>query len=118
MISKLSIVKYRKLKNLELIFGSGVNIISGTNGTCKSSVLHMISNAYKKVPQRRNSRLSDAACVTTIMRTNSGVNCKIEALVKGDKKYRDPAIGVTGNLFSITYENGRSLKIRRTHASQ
>ena len=83
MISKLSIVQYRKLKGLDLDFCPGVNIISGTNGTCKSSVLHMISNAYKKVPQRRNARLSDAACVTTITRTNSGVNCKIEALVHG-----------------------------------
>ena len=85
MISKLSIVQYRKLKSLDLDFCPGVNIISGTNGTCKSSVLHMISNAYKRAKQSANPRMLDGACVSTIARINAGMNCKIESLVRGDK---------------------------------
>lgn len=118
MISKLSIVQYRKLKSLDLNFCPGVNIISGTNGTCKSSILHMISNAYKRAKQSANPRMLDGACVSTIARVNAGMNCKIESLVRGDKKYRDPALGVVGTLFTINYENGMALNFRRHRSEQ
>lgn len=118
MISKLSIVQYRKLKSLDLDFCPGVNIISGTNGTCKSSVLHMISNAYKRAKQSANPRMLDGACVSTIARINAGMNCKIESLVRGDKKYRDPARGIVGTLFTINYENGLALNFRRHRSHQ
>lgn len=118
MISKLSIVQYRKLKGLDLDFCPGVNIISGTNGTCKSSVLHMISNAYKRAKQSANPRMLDGACVSTIARINAGMNCKIESLVRGDKKYRDPARGIVGTLFTINYENGLALNFRRHRSEQ
>lgn len=112
MISSLEIVQYRKLKDIRLPFVTGVNVISGTNGTCKSSVLHLISNAYKRVKQSGNE------CLSVIAHVNAGMNCKIEALVKGDKKYRDPARGIAGNLFSIKYENGVGLGFRRHNAPQ
>ena len=46
MIKQLNFIHYRKLKNIEIEFSKGVNIISGTNGTCKTSILHLISNSF------------------------------------------------------------------------
>lgn len=43
MIEKIKIDQYRKLKNIELNFSKGINAISGTNGTCKTSILHLFS---------------------------------------------------------------------------
>ena len=37
MINKIEIKKYRKLENINFEFKEGINIISGTNGTCKTS---------------------------------------------------------------------------------
>ena len=39
MISKLKIIEYRKLKNILINFSKNINVISGTNGTCKSSLV-------------------------------------------------------------------------------
>lgn len=49
MIKDLQIVQYRKLKNLNIEFTNNVNVISGTNGTCKTSLLYLISNSFQKV---------------------------------------------------------------------
>lgn len=49
MIKKLSVVKYRKLENINFDISANINAISGTNGTCKTSLLHMISNGYQAV---------------------------------------------------------------------
>lgn len=48
MIKSIKFEHYRKLKGIELNFSRGINIISGTNGTCKTSVLHIVSNSFKK----------------------------------------------------------------------
>lgn len=52
LIKKINITKYRKLDNMEINMMPGINIISGTNGTCKTSLLHMISNAYQAVTKK------------------------------------------------------------------
>lgn len=44
MIQKISVNQYRKLKNLDFEFSKEINVISGTNGTCKTSLLHIASN--------------------------------------------------------------------------
>ncbi|MDR2211996.1 MAG: AAA family ATPase, partial [Spirochaetaceae bacterium] len=49
MIEKLEILQYRKLKNITLEFSKNINVISGANGTCKTSLLHLISNAFQAV---------------------------------------------------------------------
>ncbi|WP_221018889.1 AAA family ATPase, partial [Klebsiella pneumoniae] len=53
MIKTIKIHKYRKLENISFNFENGINIISGTNGTCKTSLLHIISNSFK-APKLRN----------------------------------------------------------------
>lgn len=112
MIQKITINQYRKLKNLKFEFLKGINLISGTNGTCKTSLLHIASNSFQKMNKSR-SWLQDNSCLTTINKINNIINPKIESLTKGDKKYKDPAIGHTGALFSVDYFGGDSLEFRR-----
>lgn len=105
MIKKLIFKHYRKLKHIELEFSSGVNIISGTNGTCKTSILHIISNSFKEPVGIKSMK--------AIRFLNSSVNPKIETLTKGDKKYVDPAYGTKGALYTSEYFDGSILEFRR-----
>ena len=105
MIKKLNFTHYRKLKNVEIDFLRGVNIISGTNGTCKTSILHLISNSFQE-PR-------GIKCMKTIRSLNNCINPKIETLTKGDKIYANPAIGTTGILYSAEYYDGTNLEFRR-----
>ncbi|WP_300348474.1 AAA family ATPase [Clostridium sp.] len=112
MVNKIDIKQYRKLKNLELDFTSGINVISGSNGTCKTSLLHIISNSFKKLT-KTNKNLINENSISVINDINDVLNPKIESLTKGDSEYNDPALGIKGTLFSITYFNGTSLDFRR-----
>ena len=49
MVKKLKILEYRKLINISFECDKNMNVISGANGTCKSSILHIISNSFQKV---------------------------------------------------------------------
>lgn len=62
MIEQISIIHYRKLKGISLNFTPGLNFISGANGTCKSSLLHMVSNSFQGVVAK-NSGLKDKNCI-------------------------------------------------------
>jgi len=112
MIDKIAIQKYRKLNELEINFNSTVNIIAGTNGTCKSSILYMISNAFQAM-NSKNNRLRDTKAISTINSINDGLNLKIEKLTKGDSIYNDPAQGHRGTLYTCYYENGDELPFRK-----
>jgi predicted ATP-binding protein involved in virulence len=116
MVNKIKIIKYRKLQDLEFNFSKGINVISGTNGTCKTSLLHIISNSFQKV-KKNNSIFIDNSCVDMINNVNDVVNPKIESLTKGDKTYNNPANGVSGALFSVSYIDGVNISFRR-HNSQ
>jgi AAA15 family ATPase/GTPase len=105
MIKKLSFNHYRKLKNIELEFSKGINIISGTNGTCKTSILHIISNSFQEP--------ISLPVMTTIRNLNNCTNPKIETLTKGDRKYANPAIGTSGILYSAYYFDDTNLNFRR-----
>lgn len=105
MIKKINFTHYRKLKNIEIAFSNGVNIISGTNGTCKTSILHLISNSFKEPSKDK--------FMTPIRVLNNCINPKIETLTKGDKKYANPAIGTTGTLYETEYMDGTRLEFRR-----
>lgn len=86
---------------MDLEFSKGINVISGTNGTCKTSLLHIVSNAYQAVT-KKCEWLQDSSCLDVIKQINSSTNPKIEALTKGDKTYNDPANGVKGTLFLLS----------------
>ncbi|MDK8238861.1 AAA family ATPase [Gemella morbillorum] len=112
MIKSIEFIQYRKLKNISFEFEKGVNIISGTNGTCKSSLLHIISNSFQKVKEN-DTRLKNNDSLKIIKNINKLTNPKIESLTKGDKIYNDPASGYKGTLFKCNYLNDTSLEFRR-----
>lgn len=110
MIRKIHFNQYRKLKDLDIEFSKNINIISGTNGTCKTSILHLCSNAFQ-APKRDN--IANDKVITTINAINMLTNPKIETLTKGDKKYNNPAPNFDGPLFNITYFDDVNLDFRR-----
>lgn len=112
MIEKIDIVEYRKLKNITLDFSKNVNIIAGTNGTCKSSILHIISNSFKK-PVKAHDPAYDV-----IDKLNKLTNPKIEALTRSEKRYNDPAKNIKGTLFTTYYKNDLKLNFRRHNSSK
>lgn len=112
MIKRIYVTKYRKLEDMSLDLTKGINIISGTNGTCKTSLLHMISNAYQAVTKKCD-QIQNPACLDIIKQINNMTNPKIESLTKGDKTYNDPANGVRGTLFSVDYYGHTSLEFRK-----
>lgn len=97
MIKKMHIHHYRKLRDMEIDFSPRVNIISGVNGTCKSSILYLVCNAFQNITKKNSPSFS------IISKSNEKWNPKIENLTKGDKKYNNPAIGTEGTLLEIEY---------------
>ncbi|MCO1599743.1 AAA family ATPase [Desulfosporosinus nitroreducens] len=112
MIKKISVIQYRKIKNLEFEFSKGINVISGTNGTCKTSILHIVSNSFQAV-NKKCPWLIDDSCLEIIKKVNSIINPKVESLTRGDKRYNDPAFEQKGSLFTIDYFDKTSLGFRR-----
>ena len=102
MINAINITHYRKLKNIQLPFEPGVNLISGTNGTCKSSLLHIIGNTFQKFKRTTDGINREALGIINAI--NKYTNPKVESLTKGDKTYNDPAKGTEGELFNIQLE--------------
>ncbi|PKG37311.1 ATP-dependent nuclease [Psychromonas sp. Urea-02u-13] len=103
MIKNIDFVHYRKIQNIKLDFKPGINAISGENGTCKSSILHIIGNSYQKIKQTNID--IDTKLYNVIKKINQTVNPKIESLTKGDKEYNDPAVGVKGKLYTVEYDD-------------
>lgn len=112
MVKSLEINRYRKFDNITLNFSKGINAISGTNGTCKTSLLHLISNSFQSV-NSKCSWVRDAKCLSIISAINTAVNPKVESLTRGDKQYNDPARGVVGSLFTVDYYIRTPLEFRR-----
>ena len=110
MIKKIHFNQYRKLKDLDIEFTKNINIISGTNGTCKTSILHLCSNAFQSP---KKDYIANDKVITTINTINMLTNPKIETLTKGDKKYNNPAPNFDGPLFNITYFDDVNLDFRR-----
>lgn len=117
MVKRLNINRYKKLNDIDIEFNSGVNAISGTNGTCKTTLLHIISNAYKAV-SKTDHQFSNPEALRMITSLNAQVNTKIEKLAKGDKQYNNPAPGYKeGSLFEVEYLDGSRLSFRRHNSS-
>jgi AAA15 family ATPase/GTPase len=117
MIEKIEILQYRKLKDITLEFSENINVISGANGTCKTSLLHLISNSFQAV--NKNCKwVNDNICLDIINKINNTVNPKVESLAKGDKRYNDPARGLKGMLFLIHYYKNSTLGFRRHNSKK
>ena len=100
------------MENIDFEFSKDINIISGTNGTCKTSLLYIISNSFKEI-QKSNENIKDINIPTIISQINKLTNPKIESLTRGDDEYNDPAPNIKGTLFNVEYYNGYKLDYRR-----
>jgi len=113
MSKHLYFKSYRKLVDIELELSPQINIISGTNGTCKSSILYLLSNSYQEL--KGQHILKD--CISVINSINNLMNPKIETLSRGDKEYNDPTNNTKGTVLEVEYFNGMKLEFRK-HNSQ
>ncbi|EKL9633685.1 ATP-binding protein [Salmonella enterica] len=111
MIKNIDFVSFKKLKGINLSFDSHLNVISGTNGACKTTLLHLISNAFQMPTARSNPHIN-SKCIKIIKDINKIANPKMEAIVK-DSKYTDPADGIKGKLFSVNYLDDQTLDFRK-----
>lgn len=112
MAKSIMINRYRKFRDITMEFSKGINAISGTNGTCKTSLLHLISNSFQAVTSKC-SWVRDSKCLSIISAINAVVNPKVESLTRGDKQYNDPARGISGALFTVDYYSHEPLEFRR-----
>lgn len=118
MIKEIRFKQYKKLKEIKVHLSPNVTAISGTNGTCKSSILHVISNSYKRVSTSCDW-INDKECLKNINAANSYINPKIESLARETMgEYRDPAVGVSGTLYSVEYTDNTVLDFRRHNAKK
>lgn len=117
MVKSINIIQYRKLRNLSLDFSQKVNAISGTNGTCKTSLLHLLGNSLQ-APTKGCTWITDDKCLPIIKAVNNVTNPKVESLTRGDQTYNDPAHGIKGTLFSVDYYGADSLEFRRHNSTQ
>ncbi|HBO2817726.1 TPA: AAA family ATPase, partial [Enterobacter kobei] len=116
MIKDISFKKFKKLIDIDFSFDKDVNIISGTNGTCKTTLLHLISNGFQ-MPKVRSPNYNNNNCLKVIKTINRIANPKMEAIVRESKSYTDPAEGTKGNLFSINYLDGSALDFRKHNST-
>lgn len=117
MIESIHFYNYRKLKDIDISLTKNVNILSGTNGTCKSSILHIISNSFQTI-KSNDTNLQDEKCVNIIRNINDQFNPKLETLTRGDKSFQDPAPGHKGPYYSVNYYNNYTTLAFRKHNSK
>lgn len=112
MSKTLDIKSYRKLIDVSLELSPNINLISGTNGTCKSSILYLLSNSYQqKVSTNAYGNMKN--CINTINNINNIMNPKIETLSRGDKVSNDPTNGRKGTILEVTYFDNKKLEFRK-----
>lgn len=111
MIKELQVKKYRKLNNINLDFSNSMNLISGSNGTCKSSLLYLISNSFSKCV-RSNPIINDKNCLKILSSIMDNWNLKMESLTK-DSKVVDDNADLKGTIYTAKYENDLSLDFRK-----
>lgn len=116
MIKSIQFVQYKKLKSMSLSFETGLNAVSGENGTCKSSLLYLISNSFQAVT-KNCEWVKDTAALDVINTVNAVTNPKIESLqrksLREGEDYDDPAQGVKGTLYTVEYFGHEPLEFRR-----
>ncbi len=119
MIKSIKFIKYKKFQDMEFTFSTDkLNMISGQNGTGKSSLLYLVSNSFQEPTKSQDLSNEQKGCLDQIKNINHIFNPKIEKLTKGDKRYNNPAKDVTGSLYSVTYEPPYSLDFRRHNATK
>lgn len=110
---KIEFKKYKKFEDVSFEFTNNVNIIAGENGTCKSTLLYIISNSFQGIEKKGDFFKKDKQdFIQNTKETINRINLKIEQLLK-DSKYYDPAKGVKGGLYKVIYSNEKELSFRK-----
>ena len=113
MIKEIQFVQYKKFKNISLGFEAGINAISGENGTCKSSLLYLISNSFQKATKKCDW-IKDDSVLGIVNAVNTVTNPKIESLQRGPhEEYSNPAPEVKGTLYTVRYYDHETIEFRR-----
>lgn len=114
MIDRILVRDFRKLKNVEIELDKGITAISGTNGTCKTSLLHLIGNSYQKVPSKIDLLKPGAEdCMTIIRQINASVNPKVEVLTRDANNYAEDAKRIKGTIYTVDYSSAPPLSFRK-----
>lgn len=66
MVEEIKFVKYKKFNDITLRFSNNINVIAGANGTCKTSLLHIISNSFKMPTSSASSTKEEKDCLSQI----------------------------------------------------
>ncbi|KEQ08960.1 AAA family ATPase [Pseudorhizobium pelagicum] len=113
MIDEINFIQYRKLKEIRFEFDPRINLISGTNGTCKSTLMHIVGNSFQFV-RSTDERFEGPAATNILKKFVDKVNPKIETVSRGDRnRYSNPAEGRAGTLFTVKYIGGKEIDFRR-----
>lgn len=112
MIKNIQFKSYKKLKNITISFEKGINIIAGTNGTCKSSILHVISNSYQRIPYS-SIKVTDVDCIKSICSINKYIVPKIETLNKGSRAKNDPSKRHLAPIYTVTFDDNTKQDFRK-----
>ncbi|WP_416407200.1 AAA family ATPase [Agrobacterium rosae] len=113
MIDEIQFIQYRKLKEITFRFNPRINLISGTNGTCKSTLMHIVGNSFQSV-KTTSEHFTGPAAINVLKKFVDKINPKIETVSRGDKsRYSNPAEGRAGTLFTVKYIGGEELEFRR-----
>lgn len=109
-INDLRIYEYKRFSNFSISLNSEITVISGANGTGKSSLLHLVSNSFQRpnlgheITDEQKKILSDMPGI---------LNLKIDKLSRGDKATNDPTHGIRGNVYTASGDDFGELSFRR-----
>ena len=103
--------KYKRFSNQSINFCQEINAIAGTNGTCKSSLLHIISNSYKECTSSM-LKSEDSKCLKILSSILNSTNPKIESLNRLDMNHNDPAPGITP-YYTCEYDDNTETSFRK-----
>ena len=109
-IESLRIKRFKRFQDFTASFSRPVTIISGTNGTGKSTLLHLISNSFQRPTQEHGLTEEQSKILSGIGHL---LNLKIGKLARGDKVKNDPTGGVRGTVYSATGSKFESIDFRR-----
>ena len=112
-ISYLEIIKYKRFDRFKVEFRHPLTLISGGNGTGKSSILHLVSNTFQKPTAKYGVGTADRKLLSDI---SGSLNLRINELTRGDMKSNDPAGGRSGTIYRASGESFNELNFRR-HAT-
>ena len=117
MINRIEFIQYRKLKNIAIDFVEGINAIAGTNGTCKSTLLHLFSNSFQRV-NSKSSLIADQSCLGVLSSLKPSINAKIETLARNNKHIAPSVNSKSGTLYKVYYLNGSSVEFRKHYSDK